>query len=80
MLDPQATDAANWGERTNRPASTHSVIVFDITEFLGQESPSPPTPMKNVVYQLTDAKVHGQPTPYDYDYEPPDSVEPQPVQ
>ena len=66
MLDPQTTDAADWGERTKRPASKHSRSALDITEFLGQESASPPTPMQHVVYQLTDAKVHAQPTPEDY--------------
>ena len=66
MLDPQTTDAADWGERTKRPASKHSKSAFDITEFLGQESASPPTPMQHVVYQLTDAKVHAQPTPEGY--------------
>ena len=34
--------------------------------------------MQHLVYQLTDAKVHGQPTPQDY--EAPDPVELQPVQ
>ena len=34
--------------------------------------------MQHVVYQLTDAKVHSQPMPQDH--EPPDPVEPQPVQ
>ena len=39
---------------------------------------APPTPMQHAVYQLTDTKVHAEPTPKDY--EPPDPVEPQPVQ
>ena len=66
MLDPQTTDAADWGERTKRPATKHSKSVFGITEFLGQESASPLTPMQHVVYQLTDAKVHAQSMPEDH--------------
>ena len=42
---------------------THSKNAFDITEFVGRETTSLPTPMQHAVYQLTDAKAHAQPTP-----------------
>ena len=63
LLDPQTIDAADWGERTKRPASKHSRGVFDITEFVSKEPASPPSPMQYVVHQLTDAKAHAHSTP-----------------
>ena len=76
VLTSETIDAADWSAAKRKVPETHSKNTFDITElrFLGQESPSPPTPMQHVVYQLTDTKVHGQPTPQDY--EAPDPVEP----
>ena len=52
--------------RQEESSGYHFKNVFEITEFLDQELSSPPTPMQHVVYQLTDAKVHAQPTPEDY--------------
>ena len=66
VLTSETIDAADWGATKKKVPGTHSKNVFDITEFLGQESASPPTPMQHVVYQLTDAKVHAQPTPEGY--------------
>ena len=49
VLTSETIDAADWGERTKRPASKHSKSAFDITEFVGKESASPPTPMQPTV-------------------------------
>ena len=77
VLTSETIDAADWGA-TKKVPGTHFKNTFDITEFLGQESATPPpTPMQHVVYQLTDAKVYAQPTPEDY--QPPRSPPAPPV-
>ena len=63
---PETIASADWTNAKKKVQGTHSKNVFDITEYLHQELPSPPTPMQHVVYQLTDAKVHAEPTPEDY--------------
>ena len=58
MLISETIDAADWGATKKKAPGTHAKNAFDITEFVGQEPASPPTPMQHVVYQLIDAKVH----------------------
>ena len=70
MLASETIDTADWTAAKKKVPGTQSKNVFDIIEFLDQELSSPPTPMQHVVYQLTDAKVHAQPT--SEDYKPPD--------
>ena len=43
--------------------------VFNINAFQGAEATAtaPPTPIQHTVFQLTDAKVHAQPTPDGYE-------------
>ena len=62
----ETINAADWGATKKKVPGTHSNNDFDITEFVGQETASPPTPMQHAVYQLTDAKVQAQPTPECY--------------
>ena len=50
VLISETTDAADWGATKRNVPGTHSKNVFDTTEFVGQESASPPTPMQYVVY------------------------------
>ena len=78
VLTSETIDSADWGTTKKKAPGSYSNNVFDITETVGKEPSSPPTPMQHVVHQFTDAKVHGQPALQDH--EAPDPVEPQPVQ
>ena len=75
LLDDDAIESADWGERKVKMPSASSAVVYDITQFdtfTGSATMNSPAP--HTAYNLTAAKVKASDVPTDY--VPLQSVEP----